>query len=117
VVPSLAGFARQRGIAPQGLALGLAAYLQWARSHPPGDDADLPLIERHWRTVEPNALQELARTALSDTDLWGANLAELPGLLEATTRWLVLLQRDGVDAALAALPGMPEHAATGRTGS
>jgi len=116
VVPSLTGFARKRGIAPQGLALGLAAYLQWARSHPAGD-ADLPLIERHWRAVEPNALEELARTALSDTDLWGANLAELPGLLEATTRWLVLLQRDGVDAALAALPGMPEHAATGRTGS
>jgi len=116
VVPSLTGFARKRGIAPQGLALGLAAYLQWARSRPAGD-ADLPLIERHWRTVEPNALEEPARTALSDTDLWGANLAELPGLLEATTRWLVLLQRDGVDAALAALPGLPEQAATGRTGS
>jgi len=119
VVPSLTAFARMPGAmsggkAPQGLALGLAAYLQWARSHPAGD-ADLPLIERHWRAVEPNALEELARRALSDADLWGANLAELPGLLEATMRWLVLLQRDGVDAALAALPGWPEHAATGRT--
>jgi len=113
VVPSLTAFARTRGIAPQGLALGLAAYLQWARSHPAGD-ADLPLIERHLRAVAPNALDDLARRALSDADLWGANLAELPGLLEATTRWLVLLERDGVDAALAALPGMPEHAATGR---
>src|SRR5207245_1451263 len=53
VVPSLIGFARKRGvggIAPQGLALGLAAYLQWARSHPAGD-ADLPLIERHWQSA------------------------------------------------------------------
>src|SRR5213083_63220 len=112
VVPSLTGFARKRGRAPQGLALGLAAYLRWARSHPAGD-ADLPLIERHWRTA--TALPGLAASALADTDLWGVNLAELPGLLEATTRWLLLLERDGVDAALEALPRMPEHTATGRT--
>src|SRR5438093_741147 len=112
VVPSLAGFVRKRGIAPQGLALGLAAYLRWVRSRPAGD-ADLPLIERHWRTA--TAPQGLAASALADADLWGLSLAGLPGLLEATTRWLVLLERDGVDAALDALPGMPEHAATGRT--
>jgi tagaturonate reductase len=113
VVPSLTGFARKRGIAPQGLALGLAAYLRWVRSHPAGDDADLPLIERHWRTA--TAPQGLAASALADADLWGVNLAELPGLLEATTRWLLLLERDGVDAALEALPGMSQHAATGWT--
>jgi len=113
VVPSLTGFARNRGIAPQGLALGLAAYLRWVRSHPAGDDADRPLIERHWRTA--TAPQGLAASALADADLWGVNLAELPGLLEATTRWLLLLERDGVDAALEALPGMSEHAATGWT--
>ena len=94
------------------MALGLAAYLRWARSHPAGD-ADLPLIERHWRTA--TALPGLAASALADTDLWGVNLAELPGLLEATTRWLLLLERDGVDAALEALRGMPERTATGRT--
>src|SRR6266487_4432730 len=112
VVPSLTGFARKRGaggIAPQGLALGLAAYLQWARSHPAGD-ADLPLIERHWRTA--TTLQGLAGSALADADLWGVNLAELPGLLDATTHWLVLLERDGVAAALAALLRMKEKAAT-----
>src|SRR5213080_1018084 len=112
VVPSLTGFARKREIAPQGLALGLAAYLRWVRSRPAGD-ADLPLIERHWRTA--TAPQGLAASALADADLWGLSLAGLPGLLEATTRWLVLLERDGVDAALDALPGMPQHAATGRT--
>src|SRR5213080_1050177 len=108
VVPSLTGFARKRGaggITPQGLALGLAAYLQWARSHPAGD-TDLPLIERHWRTA--TTLQGLAASALADADLWGVNLAELPGLLEATTRWLVLLECHGVDAALAALPDPTE---------
>src|SRR5207302_11181985 len=117
VGPALAGFGRKRGtggIAPRGSARGLAAYLQWARSHPAGE-ADLPLIERRWRTA--TTLQGLAGSALADADLWGVNLAELPGLLEATTHWLVLLERDGVDAALAALPGMAEHAAPGRTSS
>ncbi|PYP44247.1 MAG: altronate oxidoreductase [Gemmatimonadetes bacterium] len=115
VVPSLTGFARKRGaagIAPQGLALGLAAYLCWGRSHP-GGDADLPLIEQHWRAT--TALPEFAARALADRELWGVNLAELPGLLEATTRWLVLLERDGVAAALEALPGTPEHATTSGT--
>src|SRR2546428_1935060 len=50
VVPSLPGFAPKRGAAPQGFGLGLAAHLRWARPHPPRD-ADLPLIERHWRTA------------------------------------------------------------------
>jgi tagaturonate reductase len=111
VVPSLTGFARKRGMAPQGLAFSLAAYLRWARSHPDGD-ADLPLIERHWRAA--HTPQELAASALADRDLWGVNLAELPGLLEATTRWLLLLERGAIHAALETLPGLPEHAATGR---
>ena len=127
VVPAIVGFARKQGRAPQGLALGCAAYLRWVRSrlaHPAGEDVDLPLIERHWRAVDPDAapgpvlataLERLAARALADAGLWGANLTELPGLLEATTRWLLALERDGVDAALEALHGMPDYAATGRT--
>ena len=123
VVPALVEFGRKRGGAPQGLALGLAAYLRWIRSRP-GGDADLPLIDRHWRAADPDpapgpvlaaAWERLAASALPDAELWGANLAELPGLLEATTRWLLSLERDGVAATLEALRAMPEHAGTGRT--
>src|SRR2546426_6619798 len=71
VVPSLTGFARKRGAAPQGLALGLAAYLRWGRSRP-ARDRDLPLIERHWRTA--TELQGLVASALADADLWGLSL-------------------------------------------
>ncbi|PYP14741.1 MAG: hypothetical protein DMD52_12815 [Gemmatimonadetes bacterium] len=126
VAPVIAGFARKRGRAPQGLALACAAYLQWARScpPPPGGDVDLPLIERHWRAAGREtasgpglaaALERLAASALGDASLWGGNLAELPGLVETTTRWLLLLEREGVYAALDALRGMPEHSTTGRT--
>src|SRR5213594_329671 len=75
VAPVIAGFARKRGLAPQGLTLACAAYLQWARScpSPPGGDVDRPLIERHWRALgrEPAsgpglaaALERLATSAL-----------------------------------------------------
>ncbi len=126
VVPAIRGFARKRGRAPQGLALGFAAYLQWARTcpSPPGGDVDRPLIERHWHALDREpasgpglaaARERLAASALGDQGLWGDNLAELPGLVEATTRWLLLLERGGVDAALDALRGMPEHATAGPT--
>src|SRR5206468_3460392 len=100
VVPAIVGFARKQGRAPQGLALGCAAYLRWVRSrlaHPAGEDVDLPLIERHWRAVDPDAapgpvlataLERLAARALADAGLWGANLTELPGL-RAAARALV----------------------------
>ena len=126
VAPVIAGFARKRGLAPQGLTLACAAYLQWARScpPPPGGDVDLPLIERHWRATGREtasgpglaaALERLAASALGDAGLWGGNLAELPGIVEATTRWLLLLEREGVDGAVDALRGMPEYTTTGRT--
>src|SRR5439155_393645 len=85
VVPALVEFGRKRGGAPQGLALGLAAYLRWIRSRP-GGDADLPLIDRHWRAADPDpapgpvlaaAWERLAASALPDAELWGANLADL----------------------------------------
>ena len=122
VVPSIVGFGVKRGRAPQGLALGFAAYLRWVRSNAAAD-VDLPLIVRHWQGVEPDPaagpvlasrLERVVAGALADAELWGVNLADLPGFLEATTRWLLLLERDGVDAALEALCGTPEHAASGR---
>jgi tagaturonate reductase len=87
-VPAIARFVRKRGVAPQGLALGFAAYLQWAHLTP---------------------------STLADEGVWGVNLARLPGFLDATTHWLQLLEHDGVDAALAALAeSVPDHAGSGR---
>jgi tagaturonate reductase len=124
VVPTIERFTRQRGSAPQGLALACAAYLRWARQPPAhGQDADYALIERHWRAVDPGrvpaslsatAWEQLAARALSDEELWGANLARLRGVLEATTHWLLTLERDGVAGALAALRPAPDHATSAR---
>lgn len=124
VVPAIIAFARKRGQVPQGLALSCAAYLRWARFRPAEErDADFPLIERHWRAVDPHPAlgpvpattwEQLAASALADIGLWGVDLARLPGFLEATTRWLLALERSGVEPALAALRENPEPAASGR---
>jgi tagaturonate reductase len=69
VVPSILAYVQQRGRAPEGLALCIAAYLRWAQTNPAGDP-DLP------RTVE------------------------VPEVRDATTRWLRVLESDGVEAAV-----------------
>ncbi len=125
VAPAIVGFAAKRHCAPAALALACAAHLRYLR--PTGDqsggkaagwwrgvtypivDADLPLVTRHWLAVDADrapgpvsrdSLERLAARALADEALWGSSLAHLPGFLEATTRSLVALERDGVEAAL-----------------
>jgi tagaturonate reductase len=140
VVPSILGFVARWARVPEGLALACAAHLRflrcsaepsavegdgwWRGATYPVSDVGLPTIGRHWRAVDPalaagpipaDTLERLAARALADATLWGRSLAELPGFLEATTRWLLVLERDGAAAALEALPGMPEPAATGWT--
>jgi tagaturonate reductase len=126
VVPAVVGYARKRGAPPPGLALAFAAYLRSARFRPLWEtDADWPLIERHWRAVDPGppggsvpagTWERLAARALADEDLWGvgADLTSLPGFLEATTQRLLALERDGVDRALEALEGILDPATSGR---
>jgi tagaturonate reductase len=134
LVPSIERFAALRLRAPQGLALGCAAYLRfmraiaqrsategtgwWRGETYPIADVDLPVIGQHWREVDPgpapgavlaDTLERLAARVLADRSLWGSSLAELPGFLEATTRWLIVLERDGVDAALDSL-SVPAYA-------
>jgi tagaturonate reductase len=75
-------------------------------------DADVSLIHAHWGAVEPapapgpvlaGVLTQLAARALSDRAVWGTSLSALPGFLEATTRWLLMVEHDGVAAAIDAL--------------
>lgn len=127
LVPTLLRFVLQRNCAPGGLAHAWAGYLRYSRSvgrssaaegigswrgaSYPIVDVELPAISRHWRAVDPNPkpdevpveiLETLAARALSDTALWGANLAELPGFLAAVTHSLRVLERGGTTALLTA---------------
>jgi tagaturonate reductase len=122
VAPAIERFTAGRGggEAPLGLALACAAHLRYLRAFSgatgwwrgatyPIVDADLALVARHWQAVLPDtatqpappaALERLVARALADPALWGTSLAQVPGFLGACRRSLVLLERDGVDAAL-----------------
>jgi len=123
VAPSLAAYASAPRGVPDGLALAVAAYLRHARCDaPPVDgrgtgswrgaryeivDADLATVARHWfgPTGAPARLAaDVAASALADPAIWGTSLAGVPGLVNAVARWLDLIERDGVEGALAALP-------------
>jgi tagaturonate reductase len=127
VVPAIERFMASEHRVPERLALACAAHLRYLRPAPgdaePGPaargwwrgaaypivDADLPLVTRHWRVVDPestptrvprDALARLAARALADEALWGCSLARLPGFLEATSDALGRLEHEGVEAAL-----------------
>jgi len=141
VVPSIVGFAAKWGRVPEGLALACAAHLRflrcvaepsategqgwWRGATYPVNDVGLPAISRHWQEAGPvlaagpvpaGTLEHLATCALADATLWGCDLSVLPGFREATTRWLVALERDGVDGALETLCGNSLGAAAGHAG-
>jgi len=127
VAPAIERFAATERRVPEALAVAVAAHLRYLRpascgaeTGPAGRgwwrgvaypivDADLALITRHWLAVEadgapaavpPETLERLAARALADEALWGSSLARVPHFVEATSRALDRLERDGVDGAL-----------------
>ncbi|HEX4600383.1 MAG TPA: tagaturonate reductase [Gemmatimonadales bacterium] len=128
VLPSVTGFVAARGRVPSGLVLAYATYLRfmrcvtqlslaegrgwWRGESYPIHDVDLPILAGHWAALDPDRgagpvptpiLERLAARVLSDTTLWGTNLASIPGFAEATTSALRLVEECGVDAAVEAL--------------
>jgi tagaturonate reductase len=127
VAPAIERFVMSERRVPEALAVACAAHLRYLRPVPCGAetaavghgwwrgvaypivDVDLPLITRHWLAVDPDrapgavprdTLERLAARALADEALWGSSLARLPHFVEATSRALDRLERDGVDGAL-----------------
>ena len=111
VIPSLTAFIDRFGTLPPGLIQALAASLRYARvtsrvtdQEAEGwwrgasyriVDADLDLIDWHWRSVDATAtaavipaavLLRFAASVLADTTLWGRDLSIVPGLREAVAR-------------------------------
>jgi tagaturonate reductase len=111
VVPSLSAYATRHGRAPMGLAFGFAAYLAYVRdlaldpvrAAALPDDAERVRVAARWQ-VSPErddaTLAAVARDVCADADLWGADLASLPGFAEATGDHLVRIERMGLLAAL-----------------
>jgi tagaturonate reductase len=115
VVPSILDYVRATGSVPRALALGFAGFLafqqgalQAARR---GTGSTVPAdavgesIQARWREMgdEPDVLGKLVRSVSADTELWGADLAAIPGFVEVVTEHLATIREHGAVAAIEAL--------------
>ncbi|MBV9775328.1 MAG: tagaturonate reductase [Gemmatimonadetes bacterium] len=115
IVPSILRYAERNGRAPASLAFGFAAFLLLARGEfqdrrraaglPVPADEQGDRLRAYWGTVhgrDAAALEGLVREVCADTALWGTDLTEVPGFVEAVAGCLARMERDGVPAALEA---------------
>jgi tagaturonate reductase len=115
VVPSILDSVRATGELPRGLALGLAGFLVFqdgtvqakrrAAGEPvPADAAGESLLAR-WSGVadDPASIAAFVREVLADTELWGADLAAVPGLADLVTENVIAIRTNGPIAAIESL--------------
>src|SRR2546429_5813832 len=106
-----AGAAHPRYLRPvsEGAPPGSAPHGRWRGHTYPINDADLPLVARHWLAMDGDyvsgplprdTLERLTARAFADEALWGSSLARLPGFLEAPTPALARLEHESVEATL-----------------
>ena len=115
VVPSIVDHVRLTGNVPRALALGFAGFLAFqqgtlqearrrAGASVPADSAG-ESIQARWREVDaaPTGIPALVRTICSDAELWGTDLAAIPGLVDVVTEDLTTIREHGAVAAIEAL--------------
>jgi tagaturonate reductase len=115
VVPSIVDHVRTTGSVPRALALGFAGFLAFQRGElqdarrragdPVPADAAGESIQARWRTVgeDPTALATFVRAICADAELWGADLAAIPGFADIVTEDLATIRASGAVAAIEAL--------------
>ena len=115
VVPSILDHARRTGNVPRGLALGFAGFLAFQRGtlqegrrrggEPVPADSAGEVIQARWREVDatPTGLAAFVRTISADTNLWGADLAAVPGFVDVVTEDLATIDEHGAVAAIESL--------------
>jgi tagaturonate reductase len=115
VVPSILDHVRLTGSVPRALALGFAGFLAFQQGtlqevrrrggeSVPADAAGEPIRAR-WSDVDdsPAALGSFVRSIASDAELWGADLAAIPGFAEVVTEDLATIREHGAFAAIESL--------------
>jgi tagaturonate reductase len=98
VVPTILRHAERTGRAPLSLAFGFAAYLRFVHERRGLADDQADRVRAHW--PEDRSESATAAAVCADTELWGADLAAVPGFVDAVAAALVRMREQGVAAAL-----------------
>jgi tagaturonate reductase len=104
-LPGLKTYLERKGTLPKGIVLGLAAICTYYKGGKRGDDEIVPnddekivsLLKGLWATGDVAAV---AKGVLADGFIWGEDLNAIPGLTEALTADLALIQAEGMRAAV-----------------
>ncbi|MBQ3660102.1 MAG: tagaturonate reductase, partial [Bacteroidales bacterium] len=104
-LPGLKTYLERKGTLPKGIVLGLAAICTYYKGGKRGEDEIVPnddpkivsLLQELWATGD---VAKVARGVLADDFIWGEDLNAIPGLTEALTADLALIQKEGMRAAV-----------------
>jgi tagaturonate reductase len=115
LVPTIVAYASRTGQAPRALALGFAGFLAFQRGElhekrltsggtvPP--DAAGEAVRARWRSAQDADLPSFVRQVCQATELWGADLAAVPGFVDTVSEHLIRIRRDGAVAAMSVMVG------------
>lgn len=104
-LPGLKTYLERKGCLPQGIVLGLAAIITYYKGGKRGDADIVPkddaaivsLLRELWATGD---VAEVAEGVLAAEFIWGEDLRGIPGLKEAVTTKLALIQEKGMRTAV-----------------
>ena len=104
-LPGLKTYLERKGSLPQGLVLGLAAIITYYKGGKRGDVEIVPaddsaitgLLKELWSGGDVAAV---ARGVLGADFIWGEDLNDVPGLTQAVTGKLALIQEQGMRKAV-----------------
>ncbi|MCB0638507.1 MAG: tagaturonate reductase [Lewinella sp.] len=109
VLPSLLTYQERRGELPEALVLALAALIHFYRGEfngkeiPLKDDAwALEFLAKAWEACDGSAagFAQMAGQVLAWEAAWGQDLSAVPGLTDLLAHYLVLIQEEGMEAAI-----------------
>jgi tagaturonate reductase len=99
-LPSLLEYHKSYGVPPRNLTFAMAALIVFykgvfnGKPVPVNDDAR---VLEFFRNVWKYDHKEVAKTVLSNTTLWGANLTTLPGFMEMIAECMEAIDKYGIE--------------------
>ena len=104
-LPGLKIYLERKGVLPQGLVLGLAGIITYYKGGMrgnveivPADDPEIiALLKDLWASGDT---RKVAEGVLGAEFIWGEDLNGIPGLTDAVSGMLVLIQKEGMRAAV-----------------
>ncbi|MBR5541087.1 MAG: tagaturonate reductase [Bacteroides sp.] len=101
-LPGLKEYLKRKGVLPEGLVLGLAAIMVYYKGGKRADGVEIipndasEIMEMLTNLWNEGSVENLVRTVLATTSIWGEDLNEIPGLADRVAYYIIKIQREGM---------------------